>query len=161
MRSIDEQFEHDFEVEAAVEGVWAFLWDIEAMARCMPGCEEVVTGEEKKAYTAHMRRKIGPFVIRMVMEIAVIDCEAPRRLVVEVSGRDKKLRSELSQRVTVTLGEASEGRSRVDIHTRFKLSGVLATLGWSLLSGHIQQELDAFVGKVQAGIEQRRVDPSA
>ena len=160
MPKVDQHFNHTFEVEVRPEQVWSFLWDIEAMANCIPGCEEVVTLEEKKSYKANMRRKIGPFLVRMEVDLAVMESEPNRRIVVESTGRDKKLRSELNQRVTIQLSEAGDSGSRVRIETQFQLSGVLASLGWTLLSGHIHAELDQFVDTVKARIEERQAQRS-
>ena len=161
MPSINQQFKHDFEVEATPEVVWSFLWDVEAMGRCIPGCEEVLVREENKDYLARLRRKVGPFVIRMEMDITVVESEAPQRIVMDVTGRDKRLRSQLRQHITVTLGLVGEGRTHVDFDTQFELSGVLATLGWTLLSGHIHQEIDTFVADVQTGIEEYKAKISS
>ena len=160
MPKVDQHFNHTFEVEVRPEQVWSFLWDIEAMANCIPGCEEVVTLEEKKSYKANMRRKIGPFLVRMEVDLAVMESEPNRRIVVESTGRDKKLRSELNQRVTIQLSEAGDSGSRVRIETQFQLSGVLASLGWTLLSGHIHAELDQFVDTVKSRIEERQAQRS-
>lgn len=160
MPKVDQHFNHAFEVEARPEQVWSFLWDIEAMANCIPGCEEVATLEEKKSYKASMRRKVGPFLVRMAVDLAIAESEPNRRIVVESTGRDTKLRSELNQRVTIQLSEAGDSGSRVEIETEFQLSGVLATLGWTLLSGHIHSELDQFVDTVKARIEERQARPS-
>ena len=50
MPSINQNFNHVFEIEAPPGQVWKFLWDIQAVAGCIPGCEEVITQEENKAY---------------------------------------------------------------------------------------------------------------
>ena len=33
-------FEKEIAVALEVERVWAFLWDVERVARCLPGCRE-------------------------------------------------------------------------------------------------------------------------
>tara|TARA_B100000949_G_scaffold186288_1_gene168486 strand:- start:111 stop:584 length:474 start_codon:yes stop_codon:yes gene_type:complete len=156
MPKVDENFEHEFEVSAQPEEVWAFLWDIEAMANCIPGCEEVSTLEEKKSYKVQMRRKVGPFLVRMEIDLVVVESEYGRLIIVESTGRDKKLRSELRQRVRISLSPKDGSGSHVGIQTRFQLSGVLATLGWTLLSGHIYAELNQFVEVVKNKIEERQ-----
>jgi carbon monoxide dehydrogenase subunit G len=154
MPSISLDFNHDFEIEAPPVLVWKFLWDIQAMAGCIPGCEEVITQVENKTYLAKMRRKVGPFVIRMEMDIEVTECVEPERVAVVVAGRDNKLKSKLSQTLNVSLSGEPEGPSRVEIHTQFELSGVLAALGATLLKGHVKHEMDTFVKNVQTGIEE-------
>ena len=158
MPEIKQDFQNDFNVEAQPEQLWTFLWDIESMAQCIPGCEEVITHEDKKSYKARMRRKVGPFVIRIEMDILIVECEPPKRIVMEVSGKDKRLRSELTQRVTVSLNVEGDGNCKVVIDTHLQLSGVLATLGVSLLSGHIEQEINTFVTSLREAIEKRKAE---
>ena len=154
MPSVNQDFNRSFGIEAPPALVWKFLWDIEAMAGCIPGCEEVITQVENKTYLAKMRRKIGPFVIRMEMDIEVTECVEPERVAMVVAGRDRKLKSKLSQTVTLALEGEPEGPSCIEVNTHLELSGVLASLGAILLRGHIQNEMDTFVKNVQAGIEE-------
>ena len=154
MPSVNQDFNHSFVIEAPPALVWKFLWDIQAMAGCIPGCGEVITRVENKTYLAKMRRKVGPFVIRMEMDIEVTECVEPKRVAVVVAGRDKKLRSKLSQTVAVALEGEPGGPSCIEVNTHFELSGVLASLGAILLKGHIQHEMDTFVKNIQAGIEE-------
>ncbi len=147
------KFVHSFDIEAAPKLVWSFLWNVQALTRCITGCEEVITRSENKAYFARIRRKVGPFLIRMELEIDVKTCVEPERIAVVVSGRDNKLRSKLSQELLLSLKGNPEGPSTVQIESDFELRGVLAALGKNLLRGHVRNEMNTFVENVRAGIE--------
>jgi carbon monoxide dehydrogenase subunit G len=101
-------------------------------------------------------RKVGPFVLGFELNIRVVQSEAPRLIRVEISGRDKRLKSELRQNVAIDLNSTGNGHSKVDVATTINLSGVLASLGERALSAHIHQVLDDFVRCLQGAIEERR-----
>jgi len=131
------------------------LWDLEAVAKCVPGCEEVLTQEPSVSYKARVRRNVGPFLIRFELDITVIATLPLERIQVAVSGEDKRLRSKVQQNITVSLNDVGNGRCQIEIITDFRLSGMLATLGEGLLAGQIRQEIDTFVGSVQNALQER------
>ena len=144
-----------FVVDTVRERAWAFLWDLEAVAKCVPGCEEVLTQEPSVSYKARVRRNVGPFLIRFELDITVIATLPLERIQVAVSGEDKRLRSKVQQNITVSLNDVGNGRCQIEIITDFRLSGMLAALGEGLLAGQIRQEIDTFVGSVQNALQER------
>ena len=151
-----QDFKHSFSVKAAPGEVWPFFWDVEAMARCIPGCEDVSILDEGKSYKARLHRKVGPFLLRFELDINVLESDAPRLIKVEVSGSDRWLKSEITETLTVTLTPIGKDQTRVDMAASFNLTGLLAKMGENLINAHVQQVLDDFVAGVQAAIEERR-----
>lgn len=147
--------QYSFVVETSRDQAWSFLWNIEAMARCIPGCEEVRVQNEGESYRARLRRHVGPFLIRFDLDIVVAESAPPERIRIVVSGEDKRLRSQLHQSVMVSLQDINSYQCQIDIATDLRLSGMLASLGERLLSGQIQQELDTFVGCVRSALQER------
>jgi carbon monoxide dehydrogenase subunit G len=150
---MEQDIKHSFIVEVKREQAWSFLWNLEAVAQCIPGCEEVRIQEAGKSYQARVRRNIGPFLIRMELDISVAESNPPQLIRVEVSGQDKRLRSKIGQKLAISLHEIGINQSRIDVATTMELSGMLTVLGERLLSVQIQQELDLFVACVQKGVE--------
>jgi carbon monoxide dehydrogenase subunit G len=66
-----------------------------------------------------------------------------------VSGQDKRLRSQIRQRVTVSLSSTQDGRCQIGLAADLQLDGMLASLGERLLGAQIDQEVDAFVRCIQ------------
>ena len=150
-----------FVVDTTRERVWAFLWDLEAVAKCLPGCEEVLTQEPGLSYNARVRRNVGPFLIRFELDIAVIESAPLDRIQVAVSGEDKRLRSKVQQTIAVSLKDFGNSQCQIEIITDFRLSGMLAALGEGLLAGQIRQEIDTFVGSVKNALQERVSEPVA
>jgi len=147
--------QHAFVVDTTRDRAWAFLWDLEAVAKCIPGCEEVLTQEPGVSYKARVRRNVGPFLIRLELNIGVTESVPLERIQVVVSGEDKRLRSNVQQNVTVSLNDFGNSQCQIEIITDFQLSGMLAALGEGLLAGQIRQEIDTFVGSVKKTLQER------
>lgn len=135
--------------ETSRDRAWSFLWDIEALAKCIPGCEDVIVEEPGKRYKARMRRSVGPFLVRFELDIGVEQCIPLERVQVMVTGQDKRLRSQIRQRVTVLLSSSQDGRCQIDLTADLQLDGMLASLGERLLGAQIEQEVDGFVHCIQ------------
>ena len=65
------RFEERIEVKAPAEDVWGLLWDIERLARCLPGCEAINELEPRRKYAAVVVERIGPFQARFGLELSV------------------------------------------------------------------------------------------
>jgi uncharacterized protein len=157
---MQQELQHSFSVGVTRDQAWSFLWNIEAVAKCIPGCEEVIVQEQEKSYKARVRRHVGPFLIRLELDIAVVQSTPPRSFQVVVSGEDKRLRSQVRQSVTVSLEETEGGRCQIGLEASFQLSGMLASLGAGLLGAQIQQELELFAGCVQSSLEREAASPA-
>jgi|ETNmetMinimDraft_26_1059896.scaffolds.fasta_scaffold71624_2 carbon monoxide dehydrogenase subunit G len=158
---MSENINHSFQVDSVPEQVWEFFWDVHAMARCIPGCEEVTTVEDNKTYKATVRRNMGPFLIRMPLDVTVLESTPPRLFRVQISGKDKKLRSEVHQTVSVGLTDAAPNKTDVEIDIDITLSGLLATLGRNLVRTQIIQAMDEFVYTVHDVLVKRGQEASS
>ena len=147
--------QHTFVVDTNRERAWTFLWDIEAVAKCIPGCEDVTEQEPGVSYRARVRRSVGPFLIRFELTIAVTETVPLQRLQALVSGEDKRLRSSVEQKIEISLDEISQGQCQIQITTDFRLTGMLAALGEGLLAAQVREELDTFVKSVNACLRDR------
>jgi carbon monoxide dehydrogenase subunit G len=144
------QFGRTITVAASLQDVWRFIWDFDELALCIPGCERVEQHEAHRRYTAHVRKKLGPFLIRMPLEIEIEDHEPARSLRARVVGRDQRLRSEVVQTLDVSISGTQETcvlRAVVDV----SITGVLASLDAHL----IERNLDQTIGEFAEELDQR------
>ena len=151
-----QDLEHSFRVEAERRQVWSFIWDVQAVARCIPGCKQVETLEEGKAYRALVQRKLGPFSFGMDLDIVVVETRAPEYLSVEASGDDRRLRSQLKQVISLSLEEEEDGGTTVTITGTFTLTGLLASLSKHLVAAQVGQVLEDFASTLQKAILERQ-----
>lgn len=148
-----QELKHSFSVGTTCDRAWSFLWNIKAVAQCIPGCEEVLAQERVACYRARLRRHVGPFLIRFDLDILVERSIPPHYIQVTVSGEDKRLRSQLQQSVNISLKEVEDGRCEIELVSSFELSGMLTSLGERLLRAQIQRELDLFASCVQSNLD--------
>jgi len=153
--TLSQELQHTLEVRAGVADVWSLLWDIRALAGCLLGCENVVAVVEGRSYQAEVRRKVAMFSIRFVLSIEVIDTQPGRSIDLVISGRDKRLKSEIQQKLVVQLQAIDPDLSRIDIATTINISGLLASLGKHLVAMQFAQVVEDFAANMSAAIEQR------
>ena len=151
-----QEISQSFQVEAKPAEVWSFLWDVEAVTRCIPGCEQVTVREPAKSYQAHVRKKVGPFAIGIELDVEVLESQAPALLRVAITGNDRRLRTRLQQDVRVSLRSQGERQTMVEIAGQFTLEGLLASLSRNLIAAHVTQIVDDFAGALRAAILQRQ-----
>ena len=127
--SMQQVMQHTFVVDTNRERAWSFLWDVEAVAKCIPGCEEVTTQEPGVSYRARVRRSVGPFLIRFELTIAVTETVPLQRLQALVSGEDKRLRSSVEQKIEISLEEISHRQVPDSNHYRFSADRYVGCTG--------------------------------
>jgi carbon monoxide dehydrogenase subunit G len=152
---MQEQVAHKFHVEADRASVWDFFWDIPGMAMCIPGCESVTEHEPKRTYTAQVKKKMGPFLIRMPLDIRVIESEDLQRMRVQVTGKDNRLRSEVQQSIEVSLADAQGTGTDVLLDMELTLRGTLAMVGKPIVKTQINHTLDGFTRQLRSAIAAR------
>ncbi len=122
------KLEHEFEVAAPVETVWALLLDLEQVAPCLPG-GEVTERVDERTYKASVKVKLGPMQMTYRGDIAIVEAdEAARRTVMEAKGSEA--RGQGTARATITTTLAPDGRgTRAQVVTDMQLTGRVAQMG--------------------------------
>src|SRR5438132_11595023 len=87
-------------VRASLAEVWAFFWAIQAPAKCLSGCESVVTESEGKLYRASIRRKIAVFNSGFELEVEFTETQPPTFISLETYDHDKRLKSAIDQKLS-------------------------------------------------------------
>lgn len=136
------------ELPAAPAVVWERLWDIAALASCIPGCDGVEPVEERKRYRATIRDRVGPFRIAIPLDVAV-EAAAPDQLSVTASGRDATLGSPVKVGLKVSLEARPDGGSRLLVDGRADIGGKLAALGQGVIQRKTKDVLDQFAANLE------------
>lgn len=160
-RSADGSFEfgRTIVVPGGLDEVWNFIWDFKGVARCIPGCEDVQEHDPHHKYTAAVRKKLGPFLIRMPLEIEIVDHRERSWLCATVVGRDQRLRSEVEQRLNVKLGDHPAG-TRLLAEIAVEIRGVLATVDAHLIERNLDQTIGEFTQALNAEFADRTTPAS-
>ena len=122
---------------------WTALWDVPAVARCLPGFHEVQELEPQRRYRATVKDKVGPFSVAVTLDVTVEASEAEHRLRVSAAGRDSVLGSPVRLSMTAALRPAAGGCQLVlDGHA--EVGGKLAALGQAVIHRKTRDVLDTF-----------------
>jgi carbon monoxide dehydrogenase subunit G len=146
------------ELPVAASVVWERLWDVSGLARCIPGCGDMLTVEAEKRYRATIRDRVGPFRIAIPLDVRVED-SAPDRLSVTATGRDTALGSPVKVVLVISLESPADGRSRLRVEGQAEIGGRLAALGQALILRKITETLDQFATNLEAWVQQPDAQP--
>jgi carbon monoxide dehydrogenase subunit G len=145
-------FDRELIVAASPDRVWAFLWDVERVARCLPGCQEAKTVVPHKCYEAVVSDRVGPFRVRFPMEIRVLEVEASHRLKAQASGRDAAMGSGLRVTLDLTLASQPTGSS-LRIAADVAVLGKLGALGQGIINHKAEGIMTQFAEAMQRELE--------
>jgi len=122
------KLQHQTQVGASPEEVWAFLQDTRAVVQCLPGAELVdELGDDR--YEGLLHVAIGPLKMNYAGAVSVIERDPQdRRMTLDASGRDKRGSGAVQAHVQMQVSGADEG-SRIDVISDLNLSGRIASLG--------------------------------
>lgn len=146
------RFEKEIAVARSPEQVWQFLWDVERVARCLPGCRDARTLVPHERYAAVVAERIGPFSVTFPMEIQILEVEEGRRLRAQAGGRDSAMGSSL--RVTLDLAvEPRDGGSVLRLASDAAVLGRLGTLGQGMIQRKADQIMEQFADALSRALE--------
>jgi uncharacterized protein len=128
--------------------VWRRLWDVPALARCIPGCDTVETVEAQRRYRATIRDRVGPFRITIPLDVSV-EATPPEALRVSASGRDGVLGSPVKVVLAVTLAPVAGG-TRLTLEGHGQVGGKLAALGQGVIDRKTRDVLERFAASLAA-----------
>ena len=136
------------ELPVAVPEVWSALWDVQQMARCIPGCQDAEEVEPRQQYRATIRDRVGPYQVEIPIDVTVDELEAGTRLAVKASGRDAVLSSHVKVSMIIALAGSGPGTS-LTLHGKAEVGGKLAALGRSAVQRKTHDVLGEFAANVE------------
>ena len=148
------RFDERIEVKANTTEVWSFLWDVERVAKCLPGCQEVRVLEPQKKYAVVIMERVGPFKARFDNTVDVLEMdEANLRVKIQAVGNDKKLGASTRTELTVKLEELATGGTSVDVVAEIQVIGKIASLGQVVIRRKAQDVVKKFAQAISQELE--------
>ncbi len=147
------RFEETLEVSAPRAAAWDFLWQIDRLAACLPGCKDVREVEAGKLFKASFEDSIGPYKVRFDMDITVQESRAPEFVRLSATGRDTHLGTSQQAALDVSLGERDGNRTAVTIAGDVQVLGKVATLGQFVIKRKVSQLSKQFAANLAAALE--------
>ena len=147
------RFEERIEVKAPAEDVWGLLWDIERLARCLPGCEAINELEPRRKYAAVVVERIGPFQARFGLELSVTKVDPERFVQLEVTGKDRKLAASMRGVMQARLERTGDEGTALDIIADVQVTGKIAGLGQVVIKRKSRDVIGRFAQAITAELD--------
>ena len=145
------KLQHQTDVGAGPDEVWAFLQDTAGVVECMPGAE-LVDDLGDDSYEGVLRVAIGPLKMNYAGRASVVERDAEsRRIVLDATGRDKRGSGSVVAHVALRV-EPVEAGSRIDVVSDIDLTGRIASLGRGIRDVSNQMFVE-FAGELGSRIE--------
>jgi uncharacterized protein len=145
------KFRGNLSIARPVEKVWEFLWNIEKLTSCIPGCESVKTIKEKDKYELKVKDSVGPITVHLELLAEVKKLEPLKSIEIAMEGKDFKAGG---VRQTMTLVLTAKGsESEIDFETDVNVFGRLGTLGYPFVKKKAETVINEFSENVKSAIE--------
>lgn len=142
------RFTYSLQVGRPRVEVWNFLWDVDRLKDCIPGCRSIEAVEPRRRYRALLEEQVGPFKVSFGADVTVSVVEEGSELEMTLAAEDRRVLSSLRMTMRCRLGDVEAaggeaGGARMDVETEVEVRGRLATVG----QGLIRRKADAIVGE--------------
>ena len=145
------KFQGNLLIARPIEKVWEFLWDIEKLSKCIPGCQAVKTLKERERYELSVKDSVGPITVQLEFLADVKKIEPLKRIEIAMQGKDFKAGG---VRQTMALALASkDNETQVDFETDLNVFGRLGTLGYPFVKKKAEAVIKEFGDNVKGAIE--------
>lgn len=135
-------------VAAPVDRVWAFMMDIPAISRCVPGLEAFQAIDED-TYEGALKVKVGPVAVRLQGRVVVVERDrVALRSRLDVSAAEKRIASTVNARSTMTLAPLGESETELRIHTEASILGKLGEFGQAVMRRKADQVMSEFAANM-------------
>ena len=131
-------------IPVPADRAWAFLMDIPAVSRCVPGVESIEQIDDD-TYNGALKVRVGPIGVTLKGTVSVVERDhAAYRSRMTVQASDKRLNSAVSAQAVMTLVPRSEAETEMQIHTESSILGKLGEFGQAVMRKKADQIIAEF-----------------
>jgi carbon monoxide dehydrogenase subunit G len=142
----------EIDVSAPSEQVWRFLFDVEALASCMPGMEGAEQVDDK-TYRGTVTARVGPVSASFEVRAVITQIDPNRHITIAIGGKDNKTASTLKGSMALDLAPLSPGESKLSYRADVSIRGRLGQFGDGILRETAGLIIDDFAGRVRSRLE--------
>ena len=147
------RFEESFTVTAPHSEVWAFLEDVDRIARCVPGVSEVEPLEDGRS-RVRMTQKVGPLSATFDLRTRMKSSEPGKFVEVESIGRSVKgAMGELRSLNRVEIEPAGDDATDVKLSAEVAVGGMLGSVGTKVMALKAKQVAKDFATALDEQIQ--------
>ena len=140
-------------VAAPPERVWAFMMDIPAVSRCVPGLGNVARIDDQ-TYSGVMSVRVGPIAVKLDGRVLLAERdEAARKARMDLQAADKRVNGAVNARMRMELAPADGGAATdVAIQTDANVMGKLGEFGQAVIRKKADQILQEFARNLSSAV---------
>ena len=148
------KFQGNLLIARPVEKVWEFLWDIEKLAGCIPGCERVKTIKDREKYELKVKDSVGPITGHLDLLADIKKLEPLKSIEIAMEGKDFKAGG-VRQTMALAL-TPKENETEIGFEADVNVFGRLGTLGYPFVKKKAESVIKEFGEKIKDAIEADR-----
>lgn len=141
--------EGKFTVKAPIQKLWDTLFDVQALASCIPGTEEIKQLDDK-TYDVTMKQKVGIIKVKMKGKQTLTKVEAPTHLEMEGEAEDLTKLGRMKDKVKMDLKDLGNGEVEISYNMDVSMVGKLAMFGDRVMRSKATEIEREFVKNLQA-----------
>ena len=145
--------DHHITVPASPERVWAFMMDIPAVSRCVPGVDGVAPIDDR-TYSGVMSVRVGPISVKLDGRVILAERdEAARQARMDLQAADKRVNGAVNAKMSMQLSPTDDGaRTDVAIRTEANVMGKLGEFGQAVIRKKADQIVQEFANNLSAAV---------
>lgn len=137
-----------FTINATKDDVWNVFMDVEQLASCVPGCNDLVAHSDTE-YEADMLVKTKFMTIKFKANGVLTHSVEGEELHVEMIGKPMKLAGLFKSKIKIQLEEIDANSTKVVYEIDLQMTGRLATIGDILMKTTVKNSAKEFADNVQ------------
>jgi carbon monoxide dehydrogenase subunit G len=144
-------------VPAPPERVWAFMMDIPAVSRCVPGVDGVARIDDE-TYAGVMNVRVGPIAIKLDGRVILAERdEAAKQARMDLQAADKRVNGAVNAKMRMTLAPLEGGQqTELALQTDANIMGKLGEFGQSVIRKKADQIVQEFARNLSAAVSARQ-----
>jgi uncharacterized protein len=136
--------EGKFSVNAPIQKLWDTLFDVQALAACLPGAEKIEQIDEK-TYDVVMKQRVGIVKVTMKGRQVLTQVEPPTHLEMEGEAEDITKLGRMKDKITMDLKELGGGDVEISYKMDVNMVGKLAMFGDRIMRSKANEVEKQFV----------------
>ena len=137
-------------IAASRERVWDFLLDMEKVARCLPGAENLNRVDDQN-YEGTLKVRIGPIALALRGTISVESMDRERwQGVLRADAKDSRLGGGVRARILMELAEPGPGATQMNVTLEAHILGKIGEFGQPVMKKKADAMLLDFAQQVGA-----------
>jgi carbon monoxide dehydrogenase subunit G len=153
-------FEKHVVIPSTIDEAWAFLMDVPAVSRCLPGVESVEELDDD-VYAGVMNVRVGAVKVKFQGRIEVTERDpVAHRAAMRVQGDDKRIGGAMTATIQMQLTERTEHEVDLHVVSEAAVLGKLGELGQAVVLKKADQIMTDFAGNVAQALGAVAAEPA-